>query len=506
MLRARGEPPRGPVRILKYQPGLIGFLDGLDYRGAVTGSSAPETDPFGGGSELRLAARTILPTDAGTFDMYAFVDSEVGTEYLALVLGDLTASAEGVPPLVRVHSECLTGDAFGSHRCDCGDQLRAAQHAIAAEGRGAVVYLRGHEGRGIGLSAKLKAYALQDGGLDTVDANLALGLPADLRSYRPAAAVLHHLGVDRIRLLSANPEKEEQLRRHGVDVAERIILAIPVRPENRGYLDTKRARMGHAARRSTVEVWQELRAGRMPNSPVDADGAALIDRYGALSVAGPRLVIAQLGQSLDGFIAARTGDAAFVTGTQDREHLHRLRALVDAVVVGVGTLIADDPRLTVRAVQGRSPVRVLLDPSARAPRTAAMLTDGAAPALWCVAPDTRVPTPDGGHVQVVRLPVVDGRFEPRVVLAALAARKLGRVLVEGGGRTISEFLSARVLDRISITSAPVLIGDGVPGLRFKGSDRVSDALRAPARRFVLGDDLCTELDLAAARATVAEKG
>jgi 3,4-dihydroxy 2-butanone 4-phosphate synthase / GTP cyclohydrolase II len=194
---------------------------------------------------LNRVAQTVLPTDEGRFDLYAYVDAESGSEHLALVLGDISPGSGGQPPLVRVHSECLTGDALGSHRCDCGDQLKAARRAIAGEGRGIVVYLRGHEGRGIGLSAKLQAYQLQDGGLDTVDANLALGLPSDLRSYRAAADVLKDLDVPQIRLMSSNPAKEEQLRLYGIDVVDRIALPVPARPENIGYLEVKRARMGH---------------------------------------------------------------------------------------------------------------------------------------------------------------------------------------------------------------------------------------------------------------------
>ena len=462
-------------------------------------ASSPWPGSVVGSTGLRRVAQTRLPTDAGLFDVHAFVDQEDGTEHLALTMGDLSAGPDQLPPLVRVHSECLTGDALGSNRCDCGDQLRAAQHAIARDGRGVIVYLRGHEGRGIGLGAKLRAYVLQDGGLDTVDANLALGFAPDLRSYDPAAAVLKDLGVHRVRLLSANPAKEEQLRRLGIDVAERIILPVPPRPENLRYLATKRSRMGHTAPVLAEDVWAELLAGRVPAAAVDPAGAGLAERYGPLVAAGPRLVLAQLGQSLDGFIASRTGDAVFVTGDEDRTHLHRLRALVDAVVVGVGTVVADDCRLTVRMVPGPSPVRVLLDPTARAPRYAALLTDTAGPVLWCVAPTASPPLPPGPHVEVVPLPVVDGRFAPAAVLAELARRDLTRVLVEGGGRTVSAFLAAGVLDRLFLTTAPLLIGDGVPGLRLPGADRLADALRAPARRFVLGEDVCVELDLAAAR-------
>jgi diaminohydroxyphosphoribosylaminopyrimidine deaminase / 5-amino-6-(5-phosphoribosylamino)uracil reductase len=225
----------------------------------------------------------------------------------------------------------------------------------------------------------------------------------------------------------------------------------------------------------------------------------LADRYGPLVAAGPRLVLAQLGQSLDGFIASRTGDACFVTGPADRTHLHCLRSLVDAVVVGVGTVAADDCRLTVRAVPGPNPVRVVLDPHARAPRDAHVLVVGDAPTLWVVADEGPEPPAPAPHVEVLRLRRRDHdqTFAPAAVLAALTARGLGRVLVEGGGVTVSRFLQAGVLDRLLVTTAPLLVGDGVPGLRFQGRDRLADALRVPSRRFVLGDDVCVELDLAA---------
>ena len=463
----------------------------------MTYQDLPEPD----GSSLRRIARTVLPTDEGLFEVHAYLNPASGTDYVALVMGQVGDDPGSPPPLVRIHSECLTGDALGSHRCDCGDQLRAARRAIAAEGRGVVVYLRGHEGRGIGLGDKLRAYALQDQGLDTVDANLALGLGVDLRDYQPAARVLHDLGVRRIRLLSSNPAKETELRRHGVDVVQRVALPVPTRPENGSYLRTKRLRMGHATARPTLDAWSELAAGRVPVDVRDSADAALVERYAPILAAGPRLVLGQLGQSLDGFIAARTGDAVFVTGDEDREHLHRLRALVDAVVVGIGTVVADDPRLTVRAVEGCSPVRVLLDPTARAPRTAKVLTDGAAPTLWCVASGSPPRAPVAPHVNVVPLPITDGRFSPLVVLEALAGRGFRRVLVEGGGVTVSAFFAANAFDRLYITTAPLLIGDGVPGLRFAGPDRLRDALRVPARRFDFGEDVCLELDLSHRRSS-----
>jgi 3,4-dihydroxy 2-butanone 4-phosphate synthase/GTP cyclohydrolase II len=144
-----------------------------------------------------------------------------------------------------VHSECLTGDVFGSRRCDCGPQLQASLRTIALAGRGVVIYMQGHEGRGIGLEAKLRAYALQDAGADTVDANLRLGFPADSRAYSAAAAVLRALGVDRCRLLTNNPAKCQSLTAHGIDVVERVPLLISPNPDNASYLRTKQERLGH---------------------------------------------------------------------------------------------------------------------------------------------------------------------------------------------------------------------------------------------------------------------
>jgi GTP cyclohydrolase II len=147
--------------------------------------------------------------------------------------------------LTRLHSECLTGDVFGSYRCDCGEQLDLALRYIAAEGRGVLLYLRGHEGRGIGLSNKIRAYALQERGLDTVEANLELGLPDDAREYDSAAAILRILKVTSVRLMSNNPKKFDTLSKHGIPVCERVALAIPVREENERYIRTKQAKFGH---------------------------------------------------------------------------------------------------------------------------------------------------------------------------------------------------------------------------------------------------------------------
>ncbi|MGY6502276.1 MAG: bifunctional 3,4-dihydroxy-2-butanone-4-phosphate synthase/GTP cyclohydrolase II [Acidimicrobiales bacterium] len=183
-----------------------------------------------------------VPTRWGTFTAHAYTSVLDGVEHVAFVKGDISG---GEPVLVRVHSECLTGDIFGSLRCDCGPQLHAGLSRIAEEGRGVVVYLRGHEGRGIGLGHKLRAYTLQDSGHDTVDANLELGLPVDSREYGVGAQILVDLGVEKLRVLTNNPAKYGGLQGFGLEVVERVALESAPTIENIDYLRAKRSRLGH---------------------------------------------------------------------------------------------------------------------------------------------------------------------------------------------------------------------------------------------------------------------
>ena len=190
---------------------------------------------------VALVAMAELPTVFGSFRIAGFENRVDGHEHVAILHGDV----EGVADLpVRLHSECLTGDAFGSLRCDCRDQLHAALELVAAQPAGMVVYLR-QEGRGIGITNKIRAYALQDRGLDTVDANVALGFPDDTRDYRAAAAILAHLGVPSVRLITNNPDKMRQLGRHGLPVTGRIPHVMAPTAHNRAYLETKARRSGH---------------------------------------------------------------------------------------------------------------------------------------------------------------------------------------------------------------------------------------------------------------------
>jgi 3,4-dihydroxy 2-butanone 4-phosphate synthase/GTP cyclohydrolase II len=196
-------------------------------------------------SHVQRLAHTTLPTSRGDFTAFGYRITVDDSEHVALVYGDPADLATDEPVLTRVHSECLTGDVFGSKRCDCGPQLDEALDLIVTEGRGVVIYLRGHEGRGIGLLAKLQAYQLQDGGRDTVDANLDLGLPADARHYGAATQILRDLGVRSVRLLTNNPDKTSSLESYGIPVAERVALTPRPNDHNLAYLLTKRDRMGH---------------------------------------------------------------------------------------------------------------------------------------------------------------------------------------------------------------------------------------------------------------------
>jgi len=193
-------------------------------------------------SQVRPVAEARIPTEYGDFRAVGYTSLLDGKEHVALVRGDI---GDGEDVLVRMHSECLTGDVFGSRRCDCGPQLDASLRRVAEEGRGIVLYMRGHEGRGIGLMHKLQAYQLQEAGADTVDANLDLGFPADARDYGTGAQILVDLGVRTMRLLTNNPDKRAGLEGYGLRIVDRVPLPVHANPENLHYLRTKRDRMGH---------------------------------------------------------------------------------------------------------------------------------------------------------------------------------------------------------------------------------------------------------------------
>lgn len=236
-------------------------------------------------------AESDLVTSRGVFRAVAFRDPADGHEHLALVLGEQRADV-----LLRVHSECLTGDVFGAMRCECGQQLDAAFDAILREGNGIVVYLRGHEGRGIGLLAKLKTHALQDNaGLDTVDSATALGLPVDVRDFGPAARVLGHLGVRSVRLLTNNREKVRALRSHGIRVTARVPLLVHPNDHNVHYLTAKRDRLGHELPHLRVPDAVAQR-GEGAVSQAGHDGGQVVER----ALPGDEGVERGVGEQLEG--------------------------------------------------------------------------------------------------------------------------------------------------------------------------------------------------------------
>lgn len=420
-------------------------------------------------------AHVALPTAFGEFDAAAFECSS-GFVYLALTLGDID---DGEPVLTRIHSECLTGDALGSLRCDCGVQLRTALRRIAGAGRGVLVYATGHEGRGIGLVDKLRAYVEQDAGADTVDANLRLGLGVDLRDYTDCAGVLHALGVRRLRLLSNNPDKAAALQAAGLEVERVEGLATAAHTRNLGYLRTKRDRLGHVS---------------PTGPPVEAVAESAVDAIALVGdvVARPDRpwMVLKYAQTVDGRIATTTGDSKWISGASERQLSHALRAACDAVLVGVGTVLSDDPQLTVRLVPGASPTRVVLDTQLRTPPTAKLLSADAPTILVAApsAPGHRRSALAATGARIRTVPSGPGGLDVVAVLRDLAGLGLRTVLVEGGAQTITSFLRARLVDRLIVSISPTVLGTGTEAVGDLGSARVTDGRRLVNRSVHLVDD------------------
>jgi 3,4-dihydroxy 2-butanone 4-phosphate synthase/GTP cyclohydrolase II len=435
------------------------------------------------------AVRVPLPTPYGVFELRAF-ERPSGHVYVAMVLGDI---GDGKDMLVRLHSECLTGDALGSLRCDCGIQLRLALRMLAAEQRGVLLYATGHEGRGIGLVNKLRAYVAQDAGADTVDANVMLGLPADSRDYTDSADVLAALGVSTIRLLTNNPRKVNGLRAAGAIVDEVVPLPTAAHHRNVPYLDTKALRLGHV-RPKGMPLVGSLAA----ELPVDA--TALL---GEVRTRPDRpFVVLKYAQSIDGRIATASGDARWISGDAERRVSHALRAACDSVLVGVGTVIKDDPQLTVRMVAGASPQRVVLDTSLRVPMTAKILDSEAATTVIttdCSDPERRASL-RGRGIRVEVVPQDAGKIDLRAALATLRASGSESVLVEGGSGVITSLLAAGLVDRIIVAVAPIVIGAGTQAVEELGVSRVADGIRLVNRSMVaVGADLLLAYDVAPQR-------
>lgn len=417
---------------------------------------------------VREVAVVCLPTESGEFQARAF-ECGSGFVYLALVRGDVGG---GDAVLTRLHSECLTGDALGSLRCDCGLQLRLALRAVAAEGRGVVVYATGHEGRGIGLVNKLRAYLEQDRGADTVDANLRLGLPVDSRHYGEAAAVLGALGVRRVRLLTNNPAKVEGLRTAGIEVTG--VHPLPTAPNfrNLDYLRTKSHRMRHAA--LTGEPLPPL-----PARPPDV--TALLGPVDPPP--GRPFVVLKYAQTLDGRIATGTGDSKWISGEDERRISHTLRAAADAILVGVGTVVQDNPRLTVRMVPGPSPLRVVVDSTLRTPPSALILEEEA-PSLVLTTARSSEAVRRALRARRVAVEVVregPGGVDLGDALGLLREIGVRCLLVEGGAKVITSLLGGGFVDRLVVSLSGTIIGRGTEAVGDLGVARVADGVRLSNR-------------------------
>jgi 3,4-dihydroxy 2-butanone 4-phosphate synthase/GTP cyclohydrolase II len=428
-------------------------------------------------------ASLTLPTPFGEWETRAF--EWAGSVHVCLVRGEI---GDGEDVLVRMHSECLTGDALGSLRCDCGVQLRHALRNIAAEGRGVLVYSTGHEGRGIGLVNKLRAYMLQDVGLDTAEANHRLGFRIDERTFDDAVACLRALGVRSVRLMSNNPHKADALTAGGIVVREVLGMPTAAHLRNIRYLSTKQTVMGHVA----------------PMGAPPADGIRpppdVSTLLGTVEAKPTRpYVVLKYAQTLDGRIATATGDSKWISGDEERRTSHALRAACDAVLVGVGTVVSDDPQLTVRMVPGASPIRVVLASTLRIPDAARVLAGDAATTVVTTdasSPERRAELRRRGVSVVVVRPTAEG-VDLAEALRSLRRDGIGSLLVEGGARVLTSFLSLGLVDRVVVAIAPRIVGSGTDAVRDLGVTEIARSLRIERRVVhVAGDDVLISGDVA----------
>jgi len=445
-------------------------------------------------------AQARIPTAEGTFQLSLYLNGQHTGEHLAFVLGNVVNQPE---VLVRIHSECFTGDVLGSLRCDCGAQLEQAIQLIGQEGAGVIIYLR-QEGRGIGLVDKLRAYNLQDQGYDTVDANLLLGHGEDDRDYATAALILQDLGVPSVRLLTNNPLKIASLQACGIPVAARVPLPPRVTTENATYLLTKVLRMNHllnldafadvlpggsngvkpepvhslatptrarghsASTGATVRPRPVETAGWTPLDP-DEGMAALVHKAAEHHRrTGRPFVTLSYAQSVDGSIAARPGQSLALSGALSMTLTHQLRAAHDAILVGIGTVLADNPRLTVRLVEGKNPQPIVADSRLRLPLSANLLRQHPL-SPWIAtgepADASRQHVLEAAGARVLRLPMnARGHVNLTALLERLGALGIRSVMVEGGARIITSFLAERLVDHIVLTVAPRLVG-GIRAVR-----------------------------------------
>lgn len=420
-----------------------------------------------------------IPTEMGEFQLCYYRNNSDDKEHLALVMGEVAGQEEVI---VRVHSECFTGDVLNSLRCDCGPQLQRSIEIISQAGAGIIIYLR-QEGRGIGLLDKLRAYNLQDDGFDTVEANLILGHQPDSRDYTIASLILQDLGVKSIRLLTNNPQKIESLHQSGIRVKARIPLQTAVTQENAAYLKTKVSRLHHML---------DLNHLSQPKGNNGHSHHTQESIEAKSSQVNRPFITVTFAQSLDGSITTRRGETLTISGPESLKMTHQLRAQHDAILVGIGTILADDPQLTVRLVDGPDPQPIIIDSQLRFPLNAKLLRNPCKPWIATTeqAPLERQVALEALGAVVICLPAnMKGQVNLIDLMQNIYSKGIKKLMVEGGAATISSFINEQLVDRVIITIAPILIGGLNPLISHPPNGPISLPKIEHTNFQKLGDDI-----------------
>lgn len=457
-----------------------------------------------------------IPTPAGQSQLCLYTSNSDNKEHLALLIGDVINKSD---VLVRVHSECFTGDVMGSLRCDCGAQLSRAMELISQEGSGVIIYLR-QEGRGIGLLEKLHAYNLQDQGYDTVEANIMLGHGADERDYTIAALILENLRISSIRLLTNNPLKTEGLQKSGITVIDRVPLLSGVTSENAAYMRTKAQRMRHMLSDAVFAFNSEQKNGGRLQVSVDSEvkNGNKSHKTSALNIStqtgidnddgveellrrssshrqrtGRPFITLSYAQSLDGCIAISSDNPLSLSNPQSLVLTHKLRAAHDAILIGIGAALADNPRLTVRLVEGNDPQPIVVDSQLRFPLDTNLLQNRSIHPWIATTENSSVDRQkklEAAGARVLRLPATaDGLVDLNALLARLGQLEINSLMVEGGASIITSFLSERLVDHFVLTIAPMVVGGLHAVNKSERLDRKSFPRLRNLRHQRFGDDM-----------------
>lgn len=416
---------------------------------------------------IKKQVSTLIPSKYGPFELSLFTTNQDNKEHLVLTYGAVKKSLD---VLVRIHSECFTGDILGSLRCDCGEQLQLSMSKIAMEGRGIIIYLR-QEGRGIGLVEKLKTYNLQDLGKDTIDANLALGHKEDERSYEIAAQILKDFQIKSMRLLTNNPKKIEALTNYNLSVTARVPIKGPICSHNAFYLLTKVKKMQHFSGEEELrELFNKCNLAERNDRP---------------------LVTLAYAQSLDGAISHSEKERLILSSQDSLVMTHKLRSQNDAILVGIGTILSDDPLLTVRYVKGKNPLAVILDSKLRIPMTARILKNTVPPLIF-TTPGANPEKKKKLMQMKVKIITVEQTNDERInlnsMLEKLSSLGIKTIMVEGGREVITSFVNENLVDKVVITIAPIFIG-GTSVL----SKEISKALDFPRLKNIIQYKLGTDI-------------